>query len=94
MIRIKRTGNFIIALRALVKNTPSIMDEVDKSIQEFQNNPEDTRLLNHSLRKRMEGKYAFSVTHDIRIIYKWVGKSSVRFLDIGTHQQVYRIKSS
>lgn len=55
----------------------------------FRYNPDDTRLDNHLLTKRMEGKWAFSITGDIRIVYEWIGKRDVRFLAIGTHTEVY-----
>jgi mRNA-degrading endonuclease YafQ of YafQ-DinJ toxin-antitoxin module len=38
----------------------------------------------------MKGKWAFSITDDIRIIYEWKDKNVVRFLAIGTHPEVYR----
>ena len=37
----------------------------------------------------MKGKFAFSITNDIRIIYEWLGKNTVRFLAIGGHKKVY-----
>ncbi|KKU92239.1 MAG: hypothetical protein UY21_C0003G0015 [Microgenomates group bacterium GW2011_GWA1_48_10] len=37
----------------------------------------------------MKGKWAFSVTSDIRTIYIWVGKNTVSFLAIGSHKKVY-----
>jgi len=37
----------------------------------------------------MKGKWAFSITDDIRVIYKWTGKNEVCLLDIGGHLQVY-----
>jgi len=38
----------------------------------------------------MKGKWAFSVTDDIRIVYEWLGKTTVRFLAIGRHSKVYK----
>ncbi len=55
----------------------------------FMNKPNDSRLDNHALRKRMKGKFAFSITGDMRIIYEWLGKNTVRLLAIGGHKKVY-----
>ncbi len=55
----------------------------------FKKNPDDTRLDNHELTKRMKGKWAFWITGDIRVVYKWTGKNEVCFLDIGGHPEVY-----
>jgi mRNA-degrading endonuclease YafQ of YafQ-DinJ toxin-antitoxin module len=57
-------------------------------------NPDDTRLDRHPLTKKMGGKWAFSITDDIRIVYEWLGKNTVRFLAIGKHRKVYFRKSS
>jgi len=55
----------------------------------FQKNPQDTRLGTHPLKRKMTGRYSFSVTDDIRIIFEWIGPLDVRFLAIGPHHRVY-----
>lgn len=77
-------------LRVLIKTNPSIQPLIMRKIKLIQLNPNDTRLNNHPLRKRLKGKWAFSITDDIRIIYKWYGKNSVSFLAIGGHSEVYQ----
>jgi mRNA-degrading endonuclease YafQ of YafQ-DinJ toxin-antitoxin module len=47
------------------------------------------RLSNHALTKSMKGKWAFSITDDIRIIYEKIGPQTIRFLAIGKHTEVY-----
>ncbi len=69
---------------------PDLMDEIDSRVQWFRKNAEDTRLKNHDLHKKMLGKFAFSITNDVRIVYKWLGKNEVRFLAIGGHPKVYK----
>ncbi len=75
--------------RNLVLCSPHIEELVIRKTNWFRKNPNDSRLRNHRLTKRMNGRHAFSITDDIRIVYKWVGKKSVRFLSIGTHKEVY-----
>ena len=60
-----------------------------KRIRWFKKNPHDTRLDNHLLTKKMIGKWAFSITDDIRIVYEWTNQTTVRFLAIGSHNKVY-----
>lgn len=72
---------------------PTIKLTVDGRTRLFEKNHTDTRLQNHPLHKRLEGKWAFSVNEDIRIVYEWIGKTTVRFLAIGRHETVYK-KSS
>lgn len=61
-----------------------------KRIDLFINNPSHPLLRDHSLKGSEEGSRAFWVTGDVRIIYQWVDNDTVEFLDIGTHNQVYR----
>ncbi len=43
----------------------------------------------HALRGSMQGLHSFSITPDVRVIYL-ENNDYYFFLDIGTHQQIYR----
>lgn len=90
MVKIVFTGRYYQMYRKLVKNSPELKQVVNTQVKKFQNRPKDTRLDNHELKRYMKGKWAFSITDDIRIIYEWKDKNVVRFLAIGTHPEVYR----
>ncbi len=92
MIRIKKTGEFDRLYETLIQNDPSCAPLAEEAIGWFQDNPEDTRIRNHSLHRGMEGKWAFSVTDDIRVVYEWIGKHTIRLLAIGGHPKVYNRK--
>lgn len=92
MIKVKWAGKFNKLLDELYVENPELELEVIKRIQWFRSNPDDTRLDNHPLTKRLEGKWAFSITDNIRIVYEWLGKTTVRFLAIGGHGKVYKRK--
>ncbi|OGM30214.1 hypothetical protein A2630_03255 [Candidatus Woesebacteria bacterium RIFCSPHIGHO2_01_FULL_44_10] len=89
MIRIKHAGEFDQLLDVIAKNDLEMFDLVNAKIKLFKKNPNDTRLDNHPLKRRMRGKWAFSITEDIRIVYIWQGEKRVRFLNIGPHSKVY-----
>lgn len=90
MIRFTRRGEFRHNYDDLISEMPELIPIIEQKVKWFLHNPSDTRLVNHPLRKSMEGKWAFSITDDIRIVYEWVGKSTVRFLAIGPHTKVYK----
>lgn len=77
MIRLVKSGNYLRMLDEI--NNIDLYLLISQKIKIFINNPNDTRLKNHLLKKRMAGKYAFSITGDIRIVYEWIGKNKVRF---------------
>ena len=90
MLTIKRTGKFDQMLRDLLEQNPELTDLVKEKILLFCKKPTNTRLNNHQLKRRLEGKWAFSITANIRIVYEWQSKSVVRFLAIGSHTTVYK----
>lgn len=94
MIKIRRRGDFSEMLTELIDQDENLEQVINERIKWFQDNPQDTRLDNHELTKTMAGKWAFSITDDIRIVYEWLGKTTVRFLAIGGHQKVYNRKRS
>lgn len=89
MIKIKETGEYVEMLEELLLKKPVLRDEVERKVRWFEKNPNDTRLDNHPLRKQMQGKWAFSIDENVRIVYEWLGHNTARFLAIGGHNRVY-----
>jgi len=90
MVKIKRRGDFSEMLNELTSQDENLEQIINERIKWFQGNPRDTRLDNHPLTGNMKGRWAFSITDDIRIVYEWLGETTVRFLAIGGHKKVYR----
>lgn len=90
MLKIKQSGKYDSMLETLYEKNSALRKTVIEKTKLFRRNPHDTRLENHALRKTMKGKWAFSITPDIRIVYRWIGKNTVRFLAIGPHKQIYK----
>jgi len=55
----------------------------------FLKNPADLILRDHPLLGVLQGKRAFSVGGDIRVVYRFLDKNTILLLRIGTHNQVY-----
>lgn len=90
MPKIIKNGNFEEMYIEVCEEDLLLEPEIQQRIRWFKKNPNDTRLDNHELTKKMAGKWALSITDDIRIIYEWLGKTTVRFLAIGEHKKVYK----
>lgn len=67
---------------------PSLDRKYSKRLQLFISDPNLALLNDHALHGDMEGYRSFSITGDVRVIYKIEGES-IKFYDIGTHNQVY-----
>ncbi len=89
MIKIRLRKGYPKQYEELTEEDGELKKLIFKKVRLFEKNPDDSRLRNHALTRKMEGLWAFSITDDIRIVYEWIGKQSVRFLAIGSHKEVY-----
>ncbi|MEW6236322.1 MAG: hypothetical protein AB1656_13125 [Candidatus Omnitrophota bacterium] len=56
----------------------------------FKNNPFDHQLGNHALHGKQKGRRAISAGGDLRLVFIEINNyERVRFLAVGTHNQVY-----
>lgn len=67
----------------------SLVKRFDERIKLFISDRVNPILADHPLGGDYKGYRSFSITGDIRVIYKFTN-SSVIFIDVGTHNQVYR----
>ena len=72
------------------KLSPSLKDKTVSAIRKFIENPFDKTLGNHPLAGKLQGKRAFSVAGNIRIVFEeYDNYVLVIMLDVGSHPQVY-----
>lgn len=65
-----------------------LKEAFETKYQLFCGGERDYPLNDHALGGEMKGKRSFSITADVRVVYEET-ESSIIFLDIGTHAQVY-----
>ena len=66
-----------------------IQSQFGKRIDLFLENPNHQQLQNHPLKGNLAGLRAIAITGDYRMIFKIIGRDSIKLIDIGTHNQVY-----
>jgi addiction module RelE/StbE family toxin len=71
------------------KLSASQQQQADARIMLFLKSVNDERLRNHALRGDRNGQWSIDVTGDYRAVYEWIDRDTVRFLDIGTHSELY-----
>lgn len=73
------------------KKLPQVIKEKAKKQEKlFVADPFDSRLVTHKLHGKDQGKWAYSVDYDYRIKFNFVSDNTVLYVDIGTHDEVYR----
>lgn len=65
-------------------------DELDKRTEWFQIDPNDPRLKTHALTGNLRGYFSFSIMRGKRVKFVWVNKNGIIFVDVGSHEEVYR----
>jgi len=88
MKKIKRDQTFEKHFKQRISPNGELINQFKDSLELFFAG-ELSHLNDHALRGKLMGKRAFSVTDDIRVIYVELDDVIV-FLDIGSHNQVYR----
>ena len=73
------------------RRLPSVIQDAAEARERlFRADAFDPRLRTHKLSGALEGMWAFSVTHTIRIVFRFLGPDEVLFYSIGPHEIVYR----
>ncbi len=56
----------------------------------FVADPFDPRLGTHKLKGRLLGRYAFSLTESLRVIFRFKTPTTILLIALGSHDQMYR----
>jgi addiction module RelE/StbE family toxin len=89
VIKVSWDQGFKRAYRKKVKNDAELKDRFWDAMEMFVKDPFHPRLRTHKLTGRLEGLWAFSVSFDCRVIFKFLSKTEILLIDIGGHDEVY-----
>lgn len=89
VVNLKYSQTFFKHFAQRIKRNTILSRAFDRRIEMFIANPEHPLLRTHPLKGSKKGLVAFSVTGDVRVLYRVIDASTVEFIDIGTHAQVY-----
>ena len=74
--------------RRVKKLTRRELAALERALRRFQADPFDPALRTHKLTGELEGKWAFSVGYDLRVIFQLEGDTAY-LLTVGSHDEVY-----
>lgn len=81
---------FVKQVKKLNKKDAQTAKKLKTQLKIFRKNPYDSRLKTHKLGGRLQGRFAFSVTQDIRVVFRYISNRKILLIAIGTHNQVYK----
>ena len=87
-MKIIRHRQFKKNFKARLLNNPKLVKEFKERLKLLLIDPDNPLLRDHKLIGERKEYRAFSVTGDIRVVYKKSG-DNILLYDIGTHNQVY-----
>lgn len=87
-MKIEYHRSFIKSYKKRVANDSALDHKFAERIRLFQSDPQNPILHNHKLVGSKENYWSFSITGDVRVVYR-LENNSVLLYDIGTHNQVY-----
>lgn len=80
--------NFLKNYRKRIDPNKKLSSQFETRFDQFLKDPKNPVLKDHQLKGEKKEYRAFSITGDVRVVYKKFD-DSVLFYDIGTHNQVY-----
>lgn len=85
---VQRHKQFLKSYHRRIISQSAIDRKFEERLKLFLQDPKDPILKDHGLTGKKKTFRAFSITGDIRVVYKIEG-NIIRLYDIGTHNQVY-----
>jgi addiction module RelE/StbE family toxin len=77
-------------LLQLHKKDKKLVRKIEKQIALFESNPKHPSLRTHKLTGNLTNRWSISIGRSLRMIYVMKTKEIAYFVDIGTHDEVYR----
>ena len=89
MISLVWDSNFKRSYKKRIGGNALLKNKFWEAIEVFCRNPYDAKLKTHKLTGKLKDLWAFSVSHDCRVIFKMIDSSTALLVDIGSHEEVY-----
>ncbi len=87
-----RSAAFIRAAKRYLKKHPDAVEDIRHILEVVCADAFDPRLKTHKLTGNLDGAWACSAGHDLRILFEFVdheGDEAILLLTMGTHDEVY-----
>ncbi|QWR78968.1 type II toxin-antitoxin system mRNA interferase toxin, RelE/StbE family [Candidatus Magnetomonas plexicatena] len=85
---IEAKKSFLKRAKKLLKKNPNLKTSYINFARKIALDPFDPSLKTHALSSNFSGRYACSVTHDIRIVFT-LTEDTIHLLNIGSHDEIY-----
>jgi len=87
-LKIEYAPGYLKKARKIAGQNPHLREPYTELLNKLTSDPFDLSLHTHPLKGSLKGKYACSLSHSLRIIFK-LTSDTVHLIDIGSHDEVY-----
>ena len=91
-MKIKLSPAFVRSSKKYSGGDPVLDKRLETALRRLSNDIFDPRLGTHKLRGKRDGVWSCSVSHDIRILFRFVSdndEKAILLLTVGSHDEVY-----
>jgi addiction module RelE/StbE family toxin len=81
--------DFKRVFKKLIRQNPVLRENLFNVLKLFQNEPFHPSLKTHKLSGQLKGLFAFSLSYDWRVVFKFTGKDEALLITMGPHDKVY-----
>lgn len=89
-MRIKISPDVFDSLKKIKQKDKELARKIEHQLQLFKNNPKHPSLRAYKLSGKLKSRWSISMTRGIRMVYILQDSDVAFFVDLGTHDQVYR----
>jgi len=89
-VNLQYSRKFLKHFNKRIVSNNKLSAQFNRKIKIFVQNPKNPSLKNHQLKGIKQHLHSFSIAKNFRVIYQQINKNHILFIDIGTHDQVYR----
>lgn len=89
-MHIKLSPLVIKELAKIKQKDKKLTERIHKQLLLFAFNPKHPSLRIHKLSGSMNNIWSISISLSIRMVYRLLDKNDAYFIDIGTHEEVYK----
>ncbi len=89
MIKVSFSNSFKRAFKRRLAGNVERVEKFWQTVERFQSDPYHPSLKTHKLSGKLKHLLSFSIESDLRVIFYFEEVNTARFIDIGTHDDVY-----
>ena len=89
MIEVAFSSSFKRSFKRKIASNAERLERFWQTVEIFRTNPYHPSLKTHKLSGKLKNLLSFSVEYDLRVIFYFENDTTARFINIGTHDDVY-----